>query len=125
MAVAIACLIIVVAAIAVLLVCLRGFSRAAKQERVQGLLASVSSRQKDQAARLLDLPLSVRSAGDTTSAAGLISKNTAGVVRLAIVLRSKGAGSAAVTPSAFVPKSGASARPQNERLWEDRRRYRP
>jgi len=124
MAVAIVSLIIVVAAIAVLFGCLRGFNRAAKQEQVHGLLARVSRKQEGQAGRLLRLPLSVRSGSDTTSAVSCLSKNTAGVVRLAIVLRSKGAGSAAAMPSALVPKSGGDSRPQNERLWEDRRRQR-
>jgi len=112
-----------VAAIAVLLGCLRGFSRAARQEEVRGLLARVSCKQEEQT-RLLDMPISATSRAHTTSVVSSLSKNTAGVVRLAIVLRSKGAGSAAVMPSALVPKSGGSTRSRDERPWEDRRRRR-
>jgi hypothetical protein len=112
-----------VAAIAVLLACLRGFSRVARQEEVRGLLARVSCKQEGQT-RLLDMPISATSRDHTTSVVSSLSKNTAGVVRLAIVLRSKGAGSAAVMPSPLLPKSGGGARPRDERLWEDRRRRR-
>ena len=112
-----------VAAIAVLFGCFRGFSRAARQEKVQGLLVRVACKQQEQS-RLLDIPISGTPRGHTTSNVSCISKNTAGVVRLAIVLRSKGPGSAAVMPSALVPKSGRSARPRDERPWEDRRRRR-
>ena len=112
-----------VAAIAVLLGCLRGFSWAARQEEVRGLLAGVSCKQKEQT-RLLDMPISATPRDHTTSVVSSLSKNTAGVVRLAIVLRSKGAGSAAGMPSALLPKSGGSTRPRDERLREDRRRRR-
>jgi len=122
MAVAIVSLIVVVAAIAVLFGCLRGFSQAAKQEKVHGVLVRADHEPQGQADGLLDFPFYVRSARDTTSAVRCLSKNPAGVVRLAIVLRSKGAGSAAAMPSALVRKSGGSTRPQNERPWQDRRR---
>ena len=112
-----------VAAIAVLLGCLRGFSRAARQEEVRGLLARVSCKQEEQT-RLLDMPISATSRAHTTSVVSSLSKNTAGVVRLAIVLRSKGAGSAAEMPSALLPKGGGSTGPRDERLREDRRRRR-
>jgi len=112
-----------VAAIAVLLGCLRGFSRAARQEEVRGLLARVSCKQEEQS-RLLDTPISATPRDHTTSVVSSLSKNTAGVVRLAIVLRSKGPGSAAVMPSALLSKSGGSTRPRDERLWEERRRRR-
>jgi len=124
MAVAIVSLIVVVAAIAVLFGCLRGLSQAAEQEKVHGVLVRADHEPQSQADGLLDFPFYVRSARDTTSVVSCLSKNTAGVVRLAIVLRSKGAGSAAVMPSALVPKSGRSARPRDERPWEDRRRRR-
>ena len=125
MALTIVSLIVVVAAIAVLVGCFRGFSRAARQEKVRGLLARVICKEEGQT-RLLDMPISATSTSrdHTTSLVSSLSKNTAGVVRLAIVLRSKGAGSAAVMPSALVPKSGRSARPRDERPWEDRRRRR-
>jgi len=114
---------IAVAAIAVLFGCLRGFSRAAKQEKVRGLLVQASGKQEQQT-RLLDIPISATSKAHTTSAVGHISKNTAGVVRLAIVLRSKSAGSALAIPSPLVPESGGSTRRQNVRPREDRRRRR-
>jgi len=125
MALTILSLIVVVAAIAVLVGCFRGFSRAARQEKVRGLLARVSCKQEEQT-RLLDMPISATSTSrdHTTSVVSSLSKNTAGVVRLAIVLRSKGAGSAAGMPSALLPKSGGSTRPRDERLREDRRRRR-
>jgi len=113
MAVAIVSLIIVVAAIAVLFGCLRGFSQAAKQQKIHGLLVRADYRPKGQADGLLDFPFYVRSARDTTSVVSCLSKNTAGVVRLAIVLRSKGAGSATAMPSTLVRKSGGNTRPQN------------
>jgi len=103
MALTIVSLIFVVAAIAVLVGCFRGFSRAARKEKVRGLLARVSCNQEEQT-RLLDMPISATSRDHTTSVVSSLSKNTAGVVRLAIVLRSKGAGSAAVMPSALLPK---------------------
>jgi hypothetical protein len=123
MAVAIVFLMVIVAAVAVLFGCLRGFSRAAKQEKVHGLLVRVSGKQKEQT-RLLEIPISATSRADTTSAVGHISKNTAGVVRLAIVLRSKSAGSAAAIPPPLVPESRRNTRPQNVRSREDRRRHR-
>ena len=111
-----------VAAIAVFFGCFRGFSRAARQAKVRGLLVRVGCKQQEQS-RLLDIPISGTPRGHTTSNVSCISKNTAGVVRLAIVLRSKGPGSAAVM-SSLLPKSGRSARQRDDRPWEDRRRRR-
>jgi hypothetical protein len=60
MAVAIVFLMVIVAAVAVLFGCLRGFSRAAKPEKVHGLLVRASGKQEEQT-RLLEIPISATS----------------------------------------------------------------
>src|SRR5215472_18271652 len=75
MALTIVSLIVVVAAIAVLVGCFRGFSRAARQTKVRGLLARVSCKQEEQT-RLPDMPISATSKDHTTTVVSSLSKNT-------------------------------------------------
>lgn len=97
MTVIIILLIVGVAALSVLLACLRGFSRAQKQERVVGLLmraqdASTVSQHLN-GRQPLEIPNNPRLVSDTTPAQSRISKNTAALGKLAIVLGSRSASS--------------------------------
>ena len=86
-----------VAAMAVLLGCLRGFSRAGKQEKVVGLLlrAQEPSREGQYLERRQPLGIGhhARLVNNTTLAQNRISKHTVALVDLAIVLGSRSASS--------------------------------
>ncbi len=94
MAVIIILLIVGVAAIAVLLRYLRGFSRAGKQEQVVGLLMRAQEpsggRQFAKACEPVKVWRHPGPVHHTTPARPHISKNTGALVKLAIVLGSRG-----------------------------------
>jgi hypothetical protein len=94
MAVTIILLIVGVAAMAVLLGCLRGFGRAGKQERVVGLLMRAQEPSGGMQSAKACEPVKVwphfGPVHHTTPARPHISKNTGALVKLAIVLGSRG-----------------------------------
>ena len=97
MAIIVILFIVGVAAMAVLLGCLRGFSRAGKQEKVVGLLLRAEQPSGGRQYLKVRHPLEIRNyaglVNDTTLARTHISKETVALVDLAIVLGSRSASS--------------------------------
>jgi len=114
-------LVVGVAAIAVLLGCLRGFSRALKHSKTPALLLRVNETSEGGQFRKVREPLLFpHNAGPrhhTTNTAAGISKNTAAFVGIALLLGSRSAGFDKQTRTLLQPHRDKKTREARATLW--------